>query len=56
MLHDFYTEAAEILARVTGWEYTSAEMRRAGERIHTLKKKSTSRRLAADSDWLPERL
>jgi len=45
---DFYTEAAEILARVTGWEYTSAEMRRAGERIHTLKKQfNNPRRLAA---------
>ncbi len=54
---DFYTEAAEILARVTGWEYTGAEMRRAGERIHTLKKLFNIREgWRPDSDWLPERL
>src|SRR5256885_7497417 len=52
---DFYTEAAGILARVTGWEYTGAEMRRAGERIHTLKKLFNIREgWRPDSDWLPE--
>jgi aldehyde:ferredoxin oxidoreductase len=54
---DFYTEAAEILARVTGWEYTGAELRHAGERIHTLKKLFNIREgWRPDSDWLPERL
>jgi aldehyde:ferredoxin oxidoreductase len=54
---DFYTQAAEILAGVTGWEYTGAEMRRAGERIHTLKKLFNIREgWRPDSDWLPERL
>ena len=54
---DFYAEAAEILARVTGWEYTGAELRHAGERIHTLKKLFNIREgWRPDSDWLPERL
>jgi len=54
---DFYTEAAEILTRVTGWDYTGAEVRRAGERIHTLKKLFNIREgWKHDSDWLPERL
>jgi len=54
---DFYPEAAEILAGVTGWDYTGAEMRRAGERIHTLKKLFNIREgWQPDSDWLPERL
>ncbi|HET6679253.1 MAG TPA: aldehyde ferredoxin oxidoreductase C-terminal domain-containing protein, partial [Nitrospira sp.] len=35
---DFYGEAAEILRGVTGWDYTPAELRCTGERIHTLKK------------------
>ena len=30
---DFYAEAAEILAHVTGWDYTAAELR-AGRRAH----------------------
>jgi aldehyde:ferredoxin oxidoreductase len=54
---DFYTEAAEVLARVTGWDYTGPEVRRAGERIHTLKKLFNIREgWQPDSDWLPERL
>jgi aldehyde:ferredoxin oxidoreductase len=54
---DFYVEAAEILARVTGWDYTAAEVRRAGERIHTLKKLFNIREgWRPDNDWLPERL
>jgi aldehyde:ferredoxin oxidoreductase len=54
---DFYAEAAEILAGVTGWDYTGAELRRAGERIHTLKKVfNTRERWRPEDDWLPERL
>jgi aldehyde:ferredoxin oxidoreductase len=54
---DFYPEAAEILAGVTGWDYTGAELRCAGERIHTLKKLFNIReRWQPDDDWLPERL
>ncbi len=54
---DFYADAAEILAGVTGWDYTAAEVRRAGERIHTLKKLFNVREgWQPESDWLPERL
>jgi aldehyde:ferredoxin oxidoreductase len=54
---DFYAEAAEVLAHVTGWDYTGAELRRAGERIHTLKKVFNIREgWQPDTDWLPERL
>jgi aldehyde:ferredoxin oxidoreductase len=54
---DFYTETAEILAHVTGWDYTGAEVRRAGERIHTLKKLFNIReRWQPEDDWLPRRL
>jgi aldehyde:ferredoxin oxidoreductase len=54
---DFYTETAEILAHVTGWDYTGAEVRRAGERIHTLKKLFNIReRWQPEDDWLPGRL
>ena len=54
---DFYTEAADLLSQVTGWAYTGAELRRAGERIHTLKKLFNIReRWQPADDWLPERL
>ncbi|HEV3059131.1 MAG TPA: aldehyde ferredoxin oxidoreductase family protein [Vicinamibacterales bacterium] len=54
---DFYTEAAEMLALVTGWDYTGAEVRRAGERIQTLKKLFNIReRWQPEDDWLPQRL
>jgi aldehyde:ferredoxin oxidoreductase len=54
---DFYAEAAEILGRVTGWDYTGAELRRVGERIHTTKKLFNMRqRWQPEDDWLPERL
>ena len=54
---DFYAEAAEMLAGVTGWGYTAPELRRAGERIHTLKKLFNVReRWQPEDDWLPERL
>jgi aldehyde:ferredoxin oxidoreductase len=54
---DFYAEAAEILASVTGWDYTADELRSAGERIHTLKKLFNIREgWQPEDDWLPERL
>ena len=54
---DFYGEAAEILSGVTGWNYTAAELRRAGERINTLKKLFNVReQWQPQDDWLPERL
>jgi aldehyde:ferredoxin oxidoreductase len=36
---DFYTEAAALLAAVTGWDVTGEELRRTGERITTVKKR-----------------
>ena len=54
---DFYDETAEILHRVTGWDYTAAELRTAGERIHTLKKLFNVREgWRPEDDWLPKRL
>jgi aldehyde:ferredoxin oxidoreductase len=54
---DFYGEAAELLNQVTGWDCTGAELRRAGERIHTLKKLFNIREgWRPEDDWLPERL
>lgn len=35
---DFWAESAEVYTRVTGWPLTAEELRRAGERICTLKK------------------
>ena len=54
---DFYGEAADLLGKVTGWPYTADELRRAGERIHTIKKVFNIREgwNPAD-DWLPERV
>jgi len=54
---DFHEEAAEIVSGVTGWTYRAAELRAAGERIHTLKKLFNIREgwQPAD-DWLPGRL
>jgi aldehyde:ferredoxin oxidoreductase len=54
---DFYSEAAQIVSGVTGWDYTAAELRTAGERIHTLKKLFNIReRWQPADDWLPARL
>jgi aldehyde:ferredoxin oxidoreductase len=54
---DFYAEAAEVLRSVTGLDYTPGELRRAGERIHTVKKLFNMReRWKPEDDWLPERL
>jgi aldehyde:ferredoxin oxidoreductase len=54
---DFYAEAAELLGQVTGWDCTAAELRRTGERIHTMKKLFNIRECwTPKDDWLPERL
>ncbi len=54
---DFYSEAAELLGSVTGWNCSGAELRRAGERVHTLKKLFNIRQgWRAQDDWLPQRL
>lgn len=54
---DFYAEAAEILSRVTGWDYTAADLRSTGERIHTAKKLFNIReQWRPEDDWLPARL
>ena len=54
---DFYGEAAELLSKVTGWSCSSAELRRTGERIHTLKKIFNAREgWRPEDDWLPQRL
>jgi aldehyde:ferredoxin oxidoreductase len=54
---DFYAESAELLSKVTGWPCSSVELRRVGERIHTLKKLFNLREgWRPDDDWLPPRL
>lgn len=54
---DFYPDAAAMLAAVTGWECTGADLRGAGERIHTLKRLFNIReRWRPEDDWLPARL
>ncbi|HWP60319.1 MAG TPA: aldehyde ferredoxin oxidoreductase family protein [Candidatus Acidoferrales bacterium] len=54
---DFYAESAELLGKVTGWSYSGEELRRAGERINTIKKLFNIRQgWKADDDWLPPRL
>lgn len=54
---DFYADAAELLGRVTGWDCSAEELRRAGERIHTMKKLFNIReRWQPADDWLPARL
>jgi aldehyde:ferredoxin oxidoreductase len=54
---DFYSEAAELLSKVTGWNCSSSELRRVGERIHNLKKLFNIREgWQPQDDWLPERV
>ena len=54
---DFYREGADLLSKVTGWNYSSAELERAGERIHNLKKLFNMREgWRCEDDWLPERV
>ena len=54
---DFYGEGAELLSKVTGWEFSSDDLRRVGERIHNVKKLFNIREgWTSGDDWLPERL
>lgn len=54
---DFYEESAQLVRKVTGWEYSAAEMRRTGERINTVKKLFNVRQgWQPTDDWLPPRL
>ncbi len=54
---DFYREGAELLSKVTGWDCSSDELKRIGERIHNMKKLFNMREgWRAEDDWLPERL
>jgi aldehyde:ferredoxin oxidoreductase len=54
---DFYGEGAELLSKVTGWDYSSEELKRTGERIHNLKKLFNLREgWRSEDDWLPQRL
>jgi aldehyde:ferredoxin oxidoreductase len=54
---DFYSEAAELLGKVTGWSFTAAELRQIGERTNTLKKLFNIREgWQSRDDWLPPRL
>jgi aldehyde:ferredoxin oxidoreductase len=54
---DFYTEGAELLSKVTGWNCASDELKEIGERIHNLKKLFNIREgWNSGDDWLPERL
>jgi aldehyde:ferredoxin oxidoreductase len=54
---DFYSEGGELLSKVTGWNCSGTELRRIGERIHTLKKLFNMREgWRSQDDWLPERL
>ena len=55
--NDYYEEAAEVLRNVTGWDYTANDIKRAGERIHNLKKLFNIREgWSTGDDWLPGRL
>ncbi len=55
--NDFYAESADLLSKVTGWPCSSVELRRVGERIHTLKKLFNLREgWRPEDDWLPQRL
>ena len=54
---DFYAEAADLLARVTGWCYSSSELKQIGERINAQKKLFNIREgWQPEDDWLPPRL
>jgi aldehyde:ferredoxin oxidoreductase len=55
--NDFYPEAAELLRKVTGWDYSGAELVLTGARIHTIKKLFNIREgWQSKDDWLPQRL
>jgi len=54
---DFYDEAANLLNKVAGWDFSAADLRRVGERILISKRLFNEREgwQPAD-DWLPPRL
>ena len=54
---DFYSESAILLSHVTGWQLSSTDLKRVGERINTLKKLFNMRAgWQPGDDWLPPRL
>ena len=54
---DFYCEAADLLSKVTGWNFSSTALRQVGERINTIKKLFNQREgWQPQDDWLPPRL
>lgn len=54
---NFYTEAAELLNQVTGWNFSDPELRRVGERIQMAKRFFNEREgWRPGDDWLPPRL
>jgi aldehyde:ferredoxin oxidoreductase len=54
---DFYSEAAELLNKVTGWNFSASELCRVGERIQVSKRLFNEREgWRPEDDWLPPRL
>src|SRR5215475_1097708 len=54
---DFYSEGAELLSKVTGWDFSADELRRVGERIQVSKRLFNEREgWRTEDDWLPPRL
>ena len=54
---DFYGEAAELLNKVTGWDFSASELRRVGERVQIFKRLFNQREgWQPEDDWLPPRL
>jgi aldehyde:ferredoxin oxidoreductase len=54
---DFYSEAAELLNKVTGWDFSADELHRVGERIQISKRLFNQREgWRPEDDWLPPRL
>jgi aldehyde:ferredoxin oxidoreductase len=54
---DFYGEAAELLRGVIGWDCSASELRKAGERINTMKRLFNQREgWQPHDDCLPPRL
>jgi aldehyde:ferredoxin oxidoreductase len=55
--NDFYGEAAELLNKVTGWDFSASELRRVGERVQIFKRLFNQREgWQPEDDWLPPRL
>ena len=54
---DFYSESAEVINEITGWNMTADELRKCGERINNLKKLFNIREgWKRKDDTLPERI